>query len=254
MKHEAERQHEAPRQAATNDDAREFAQAFLTGALPVAVRRGRAGDVTPQSPARPHRGRPRAAAPDPGRIFPNSVERFFLTVCAPQGAARGKTYTGAPLTLSDGAEAHARAAMRRRFAAQGGALGIARALRGPLALREALGASLTEMAALLAQYGAPHYARATLSAWERPERGRRLARKYHMTPIARAAYWHAARDLVTLASGGALELAGNTGTGAGRWRVRARATCGTCARPFTLTRRNLRNCGHCRARARRRNA
>lgn len=118
------------------------------------------------------------------------------------------------------------------------------AVQGPLSARAALGLSLSQMAALLAQHDGGHvYDRGTISRWEKPERGEALPARYQMGAAARDAYRRLLADVVYLASEGRLYLTARMGPR--RWRFGLTANCATCGRPFGLRRSTDKRCRRC---------
>lgn len=134
----------------------------------------------------------------------------------------------------------------KRFATPAGLASI----NGPAALRHALGLSLARMAELLVHYHGRHYCKATLSIWERPERGVVMPRRYHMTPATRGAYARLLGDLVDLANRDRRSLAVRAHLGARRWRFALVTPCQDCGRPFALDRAGVVRCKRCRSTAR----
>lgn len=117
-----------------------------------------------------------------------------------------------------------------------------RHVHGPLALRRALGLSLAQMSALLAEYDPRHrYSRSTIHGWERVERGLPADRRYRMTTATREVYRRVAERAAHMATGG--RLRGRWG--ARVWRLHVAQACARCGREYSPRDGRQKRCGRC---------
>lgn len=129
-----------------------------------------------------------------------------------------------------------------------------KSIKGPLSARAVLGVGQPQMGKWLGYYrkekraGEP-FQKATLSLWERVERGTRQPVKYAMTDQGRSTYRSLLAAVVDLAGGGRYRLACEMGPR--RWHCALEADCASCGTPFKLRRMAQVRCPRCIRRSKR---
>lgn len=122
---------------------------------------------------------------------------------------------------------------------------LAKTVKGPYGVRQALNLSQSQMGQVLGQYiQRKPPTKSAICDWEAIERGRKRASKYAMTPATREAYRALVAEVVLKASGERMRLKVMR-LGPRRWKFAVTSDCVDCGKAFILKHARAVRCARC---------